>query len=75
MFGAVNLTKNTDFNIYKYSGYGSGFDEQDSYLLSDGSGFGKNLKVISANMSSFAHHSLTSEKEHAKNFSEQQKKS
>ena len=26
LFGAVSLTKNADFDKYKYSGYGIGFD-------------------------------------------------
>ena len=41
LFGTVKLTKNVDFDKYKYSGYGIGFDAHGSFLLSDGSGFGK----------------------------------
>ena len=26
LFGAIKLTKNADFDKYKYSGYGIGFD-------------------------------------------------
>ena len=28
LFGAVTLTKNTDIDKYKYSGYGTGFDRR-----------------------------------------------
>ena len=42
LFGAVKLTKNTNFDKYKYSAYGIGFDACGSFLLSDCSGFGKN---------------------------------
>ena len=42
-FGAVELTKNTDFDKYKYfGGYGTEFDA----LLSDGSGFSKNIIIF-----------------------------
>ena len=41
LFGAVKLTKNADFDKYKYSGYGIGFDAHGNFSLSGGSGFGK----------------------------------
>ena len=31
LFGAVKLTKHTDVDLYKYSGYGIGFDRKGSY--------------------------------------------
>ena len=31
LFGAVNLTKNTDIDEYKYSGYGIGFDRRSNF--------------------------------------------
>ena len=31
LFGAVTLTKNADIEIYKYSGYGIGFDRRSSF--------------------------------------------
>ena len=31
LFGAVTLTKNTDIDKYKYSGYGIGFDRRSSF--------------------------------------------
>ena len=45
LFGAVKLTKNADFDKYKYSGYGIGFDARGSFSLSDGSGFAKNVII------------------------------
>ena len=32
LFGAVKLTKIADFDKYKYSGYGIGFDVQESLV-------------------------------------------
>ena len=54
-FGAVKLTKNADFDKYNYSGCGIGFDAHASFLLCDGSGFGKNVIIFGADMSSSAH--------------------
>ena len=51
LFGAVNLTKNADFNKCKYSGYSIEFDARGSISLSDGSGFGKNVIISGADMS------------------------
>ena len=31
LFGAVTLTKNADFEKYKYSGYGIEFDRRESF--------------------------------------------
>ena len=36
LFGAISLTKNTDFDKYKYSGYEIGFDRRGLYLLPNG---------------------------------------
>ena len=44
LFGAVKLTKNSDLDKYSYSGYGIGFDSHGTFSLSDGVGFGKNVK-------------------------------
>ena len=41
LFGAFQLTKNNDFDKYKYSGYGIGFDPGVSIFLSSCTGFGK----------------------------------
>ena len=53
LFGAVKLTKNVEFDKYKYFGYGIGFNARGSFSLSDGSRFGKNVIIFSADMSSF----------------------
>ena len=54
LFGSVKLTKNTDIDKYKYSGYGIGLDSRASFTyLSDG--YGKNVIIWGADMSSSAH--------------------
>ena len=53
--GAVKLTTNSNTDMYKYSGYGIGFDGSGSFSLSDGSGFGKNIIILGADMSSSVH--------------------
>ena len=55
LFGAVKLTKNTDIDQCKYSDYGIGFDTCKNVSLSDGSGFGKNVIIFVADMSSYVH--------------------
>ena len=52
-FGAVKLTKNTDIEKYKYSGYGIGFDRKGEFSFGDG--FGQNIIVFWADMSSSIH--------------------
>ena len=52
LFGAVTLTKNADIKIYKYSGYGIGFDRRLSFSFPSW-GFGQNVLVLEADMSSF----------------------
>ena len=49
---AVKLTKNADFDKYKYSGYGIGFDTRRTFPFSDGGGFGKNVIIFGVDMSS-----------------------
>ena len=41
LFGAVTLTKNSDIDKYRYSGYGIGFDRRSSFSF-PGGGFGQN---------------------------------
>ena len=53
-FGSVKLTKNVDRDIFKYSGYGIGFDSCSEFLLADRS-MGKNFIIFGANMSSSVH--------------------
>ena len=52
LFGVVKLPKNADFCKYEYSGYRFGFDVRKSFLLSDGSGFSKNVIIIRTDISS-----------------------
>ena len=54
LFGAVTLTKNTDIEKYRYSGYGIGFDRRSSFLFPSG-GFGKNVLIFGADMRSSIH--------------------
>ena len=54
LFGAVSLTKNTDIDKYKYSGYGIGFDRHGEFSF--GKRFGKNCIIFGADLSSgFSH--------------------
>ena len=50
LFGAVKLTKHIDVNLYKYSGYGIGFDRKGSCSI--GNGIGKNVIISGVDMSS-----------------------
>ena len=52
-FRTNKLTENADTGRYKYSGNGVGFDARGSFSLSDGSGFGKNIIIFGADMSSY----------------------
>ena len=54
LFGAVTLTKDADIDKYEYSGYGIGFDRKGSFSFA-GSGFGQNVIIFGANMSSSVH--------------------
>ena len=54
LFGSVTLTKNTDIDKYGYSGYGIGFDRKSSFLF-QGGGFGQNVLIFGADLSSSAH--------------------
>ena len=50
LFRAIKLTKNTDIDKYKYSGYRIGFDGQGSY--STGDEIGRNVIIFGVDMSS-----------------------
>ena len=50
LFGAVKLTKHPNIDQYKYSGHGTKFDRGKVYLL--GNGFGRNVIIFRADMSS-----------------------
>ena len=54
MFRAVTLTKNTDIDKYRYSGYGIGFDIRSRFSFPSG-GFGQNIIVFGVDMSSSVH--------------------
>ena len=54
LFGAVTLTKNVDFDKYGYFGYGIGFDRRSSFSF-PGTGFGENVLIFGADMSSSTH--------------------
>ena len=53
LFGAACLTKNTDIDQYKYSGYGIGFDRHGEFSF--GNRLGKNCIIFGANLNSFSH--------------------
>ena len=54
MFGAITLTKNTDIDKYRYSGYGIGFDRRGCFPFL-GDGFGSNVITFGVDMSSSVH--------------------
>ena len=54
LFGAVTLTKNADIDKYGYFGYGIGFDGRGGFSFAGG-GFGQNVLIFGADMSSSAH--------------------
>ena len=53
LFGAVKLTKHVHVDLYKYSGYGIGFDRKRSYSIGDE--IGKNVIIFGVDMSSSSH--------------------
>ena len=48
------MTKNADIDKYGYSGYRTGYDRRSSFSF-PGGGFGQNILIFGANMSSSAH--------------------
>ena len=54
LFGAVTWTKIADIDKCGYSGYGIGFDSRSRYLF-PGGGFGQNVLIFGADMSSSTH--------------------
>ena len=50
LFGAIKIAKHIDVNLYKYSGYGIGFDRKGSYSV--GSEIGRNVIIFEVDMSS-----------------------
>ena len=55
LFEAVKLVKNAGKDKYNHLGYGIGFDNQGAFSLSNSSGFGKNVIIFVADMSSSVH--------------------
>ena len=53
LFGAVKSTKDPDIDKYTYSGYGIGFERRGEFSFGDG--FGQNVIIFGADMSSSAH--------------------
>ena len=53
LFGAVKLTKNSDIDKYKYSGYGIGFDSRGTCLHSNG--LGRNGIIFGTDVTSSTH--------------------
>ena len=53
LLGSVKLIKNSDIDKYKYSGYGIGFDRRGKFSFGDG--FGQNVIIFGADMSSSIH--------------------
>ena len=51
LFGSVKLTKNTDINKYRYSGYGTGFDRKGFFSHPRG-GTGRNVTIFGEDMNS-----------------------
>ena len=54
LFGAVKLTKKTDIDKYKYSGYGIRFDSSVKFLFPSVK-FAQNVIIFGVDMSSFVH--------------------
>ena len=54
MFGSVKLTKYTDSDKFRYTGYGIGFCSRSEFLLTDGS-YGNNVIIFGADMSPSVH--------------------
>ena len=53
MFEVVSLTKHADIDQYKYSGYGIRFERKGEFSF--GNGFGRNVIILGADMSSSVH--------------------
>ena len=54
MFVAASFTKHVDIDQYKYSGCDIGFNRKEEFSFGS-NGFGKNLVISGADMSSSAH--------------------
>ena len=54
LFGAVSLTKHTDIDHCKYSGYGIGFSRNDEFSFDNG--YGKNIIIFGVDTSNYSIH-------------------
>ena len=54
LFGAVKLTRSADFDKYKPSGYGTGFEGYETFLFPNGE-YGRNIITSGVHMSSSVH--------------------
>ena len=54
LFGTIEITKNSDIEKYRYSGYRIGFDSKRNFSHPTG-GFCVNAIIFGADMSSFVH--------------------
>ena len=54
LFGAVTLTKNSDFDKYAYSGYEIGFYRRESFSFAGGE-YGQNVLIFGVDMSFTTH--------------------
>ena len=61
LFGAVTLAKNADIEKYTYSGYGIGFDRKSIFSFTGG-GFGQNVLIFGADMSTSIHMTIRKKK-------------
>ena len=50
-YDPIKLPKNADPDKYSYSGYAVGFDVRSTFLLTDDSGFGKNVTIYEVDKS------------------------
>ena len=53
MFGTVELTKHVDIDLYKYPGYGIGFDRKGFFSIGDE--IGRSVIIFGVEMSSSSH--------------------
>ena len=53
LFGPVKLTKHVDIDLYKYSGYGIGFDRKGFFSIGDE--VGRNVIIFGVDLSSYPH--------------------
>ena len=54
LFGSIKVTKNSNLDKYKYTGYGIGYGSHSEFFFTDGS-FGKNFIIFGAHVSSSVH--------------------